>query len=63
METHAPGNAKAVAQADVVMAARVAARVDVGVVATAIAKDAAEARAVLVAPVHHKEVLCKATNR
>lgn len=45
------------------MAARVAARVDAGVVATAIAKDVVEARAVQVAPVHHKEVLCKATSK
>lgn len=45
------------------MAAQVAARVAAGAVATAIAKDVVEARAVLVAPVHHKEVLCKVTNR
>lgn len=51
------------AQAGVVMAARVAARVAAGEVVTAIAKDVVEARVLMVAPAHHKEVLCKATNR
>lgn len=45
------------------MDAQVVVRAGAVVVATAIAKDVVEARAVMVAPVHHKEVLCKATNR
>lgn len=45
------------------MDAQVVVRAGAVVVATAIVKDVAEARAVTVVPVHHKEVLCKATNR